>query len=591
LRVAGAENLLWKTKTINPAISWQVMMTKRKNFLTYGLRSAAGLVGAAIAAAVVAFLCIVPLPNFTANARSQLVTPTPTDQRLICPGSIVDVLTLDGDATSFGAVGVPEYVTSELETSITQTALSAPDASSGDTLTQPQQLFAPAPTTDSVPQISGAQSQQVITESISGLATAACGEASTDAWLVGGSTQTGRTTLVLLTNPTEVAANVAVTVLGENGWVSGPGSSGIIVEPASQRIISLAALAPNLANPVVRVTSTGGQVVPTLQQSVVRTLLPDGVELIAPGATPNVRLVIPGIRLSGMASQHASEGGVVTSDREPAIRVGVPGEQDAAVTVTAYGVSGKPVAVKSNIPAGRVVELPFGKLDDGVYTLVVSATQPVVAAARTINYADVEPFVAGTSANTAPNTPAPSGTSSPQGMGENSPSSTRPPRLTPPSEQQVTPASGAQTASLVHDLGDPELDVFLTAPGATPATDALGSTPPLVGGDFTWNVSTLPVLGETLVSVSSGPLPTLTLFNSSKNDMTIRLSEDDASLPDVTIPSFGVRAVPLKPGLRYVMSSEMAVYAAVNYAGKGRGASVPLTPASPLGSGIMVFPR
>ena len=73
--------------------------------------------------------------------------------------------------------------------------------------------------------------------------------------------------------------------------------------------------------------------------------------------------------------------------------------------------------------------------------------------------------------------------------------------------------------------------------------------------------------------------------------MTVRLSEDDTSLPDVTIPAYGVRAVPLTPGARYVLSSDEAVYAAVNYAGKGLGASVPLAPGSPLGSGIMVFPR
>jgi len=570
-------------------------MTKRKNFLRYGLRSAAGLVGGAIAAAVVGFLCIVPLPNFTATARSQLVTPTPTDQRLICPGSIADVLTLNGDATSFGAVGVPEYVTSERETSITQTALSAPDASSGDSLTQPQQLFAPAPTTDVDPQISGVQSQQVASESISGLATAPCGEASSDAWLVGGSTQTGRTTLLFLANPTEVTANVTVSVLGENGWVSAPGSSGIVVEPASQRIVSLAALAPNVGNPVVRVTSTGGQVVPTLQQSVVRTLLPDGVELIAQGASPSLRLVIPGVRLSGLASQHASEGGMVTSDREPAVRVGVPGEQDALVTVTAYGVSGKPVAVKSNIPGGRVLELPFGSLDDGVYTLVVSATQPVVAAARTINYADIDPFIAVTSVNTSPNapanTPTPSGTGTPQGRGESTSSSNGSPRLTSTAERQGTSASRAQAASLVYDEGDQAQDVFLAPPGENLQQDGSGPLALLVGGDFTWNVSSLPVLGETLVSVSAGPNPTLTIFNSEKNDVTIRLSEGDRSLPDVTIPAYGVRAVPLSPRARYVLSSEVAVFAAVNYAGKGLGASAPLSPGSPLGSGIMVFPR
>jgi hypothetical protein len=568
----------------NPSIFWEVTMTKRKNFLRYGLRSAAGLVGAAIAAAVVGFLCIVPLPQFMANARSELVTPTPTDQHLICPGSVVDVLSLDGDAASFGAVGVPEYVTSAQDTALTQTALSAPDASSGDSLTQPQQLFAPAPTTDVSPKIAGVQSQQVVSESIAGLATAACGEASTDAWLVGGSTQTGRTTLLFLANPTEVSANVTVTVLGEKGWVSGPGSSGITVEPGSQRIVSLAALAPNVSNPVVRVSSTGGQVVPTLQQSVVRTLLPDGVELIAQGASPNLRLVIPGIRLSGMASQHASEGGMVTSDSEPAVRIGVPGENDATVTVTAYGVSGKPVAVKSTIAAGRVVELPFGSLDDGVYTLVVTATHPVVAAARTINYADVDPLATAT----AP--PTPVGTSTPRAVPQSSSSATTSPRSTPAAQRETTGPSRAQTASLV-DEGDEALDGFFTAPGQTLGPDGSASGAPLIGGDFTWNVATLPVLGETLVNVSSGPNPTLTVFNSGKTDVTIRLSQDDTAFPDVTIPANGVRAVLLAPGARYVLSSEVAVYAAVNYAAIGLGASVPLTPASPLGSGIMVYPR
>jgi len=560
-------------------------MTKRKNFLRYGLRSAAGLVGAAIAAAVVGFLCIVPLPHFTANARSELVTPTPTDQHLICPGSVVDVLSLDGDATSFGAVGVPEYVTSARETTITQTALSTPDASSGDSLTQPQQLFAPAPTTDVSPQIAGLQSQRVVSESIAGLATAACGEASTDAWLVGGSTQTGRTTLLFLANPTEVSANVTVTVLGEKGWVSGPGSSGIIVEPGSQRIVSLAALAPNVSSPVVRVTSTGGQVVPSLQQSVVRTLLPDGVEFIAQGASPNLRLVIPGIRLSGMTSQHASEGGMVTSDSEPAVRIGVPGENDSTVTVTAYGVSGKPVAVKSTIAAGRVVELPFGSLDDGVYTLVVTGTYPVVAAARTINYADVDPLATAT----AP--PTPVGTSTPRAAPKPSSSPTRSPRSTPAAQPKTTGESRAQTAALDDSGGEATLDGFSTAPGQTLGPDASASAAPIVGGDFTWNVATLPILGETLVNVSSGPNPTLTVYNSGKEEVTIRLSQDDASLPDVTIPADGVRAVLLVPGARYVLSSEVGVYAAVNYAAIGLGASVPLTPASPLGSGIMVFPR
>ena len=552
-------------------------MTKRRNFLKYGLRSAAGLVGAGIAAAVVGFLCIVPLPGFTALARSELVTPTPTDQRLICPGALVDVLSLNGDATAFGAVGVPEYVTSGRDTSITQTALAAPDDIVGDELAQPQQLFAPAPTTDVTPLIAGVQSQQATTESLAGLATAACTEASTDAWLVGGSTETGRTTLLFLTNPTEVSANVTIAVLGEQGWVAGPGSTGIVVEPGTQRILSMAALAPNVNTPVVHVTSTGGQVVPTLQQSVVRTLLPDGVELISQGASPNVSLVIPGVRLSGMATHQASEGGMVTSDEEPAVRIGVPGTKEATATVTAYGVSGEPVIVKATVPAERVLELPFGSLPDGIYTLVVTATEPVVAAARTINYADTDPFTDSTAA------PTPVATSTPRATGRPTASATP--------AAAATLAPWAQTAALDGVGGDGPVSGAPVAPGQTLGSGGAAVASPLLGGDFTWNVATLAIVGDTVVNVSSAPHPTLTVFNASESDVTLRLSQDDTSLPDVTIPANGVRAVSLAGGARYVLSTEAPLYATVSYAAKGLGASMPLTPASPLGSGIRVYPR
>ena len=554
-------------------------MTKRRNFLKYGLRSAAGLVGAGIAAAVVGFLCIVPLPGFTALARSELVTPTPTDQRLICPGALVDVLSLNGDATAFGAVGIPEYVTSAQDTAITQTPVAAPDDIVGDELAQPQQLFAPAPTTDVTPQIAGVQSQQATTETLAGLATTACTQASTDAWLVGGSTETGRTTLLFLTNPTEVSANVTINVLGERGWVVGPGSSGIVVEPGTQRIVSLAALAPNVSNPVVHVTSTGGQVVPTLQQSVVRTLLPDGVELIAQGASPNVNLVIPGVRLSGMATHQASEGGMVTSDQEPAVRIGVPGTQESMVTVTAYGVSGEPVTVKATVAAERVLELPFGSLPDGIYTLVIMATEPVVVAARTINYADIDPFVVSTAS------PSPVGTSTPRASGRPTPTASA-----TPAAAGASP-SRAQTAALDDLGGDGFGSLEPVAPGQTLGSGATATWAPVLGGDFTWNVATLPILGDTLVNVSSGPHPTLTLFNANENDITLKFSQDDTALPDVTIPANGVRAVPLAAGTRYVLSSEMPVYATVSYAAQGLGASMSLTPASPLGSGIRVYPR
>ena len=208
-------------------------MTKRTDFLRYGVRSLAGLVGAGIAAAVVAALCVIPLPGFTATARSELVTPTPTDQRLVCPGSLLDILSMDGDVSTFAAVGVPDLETSALDTSVTDSVMSTPDVASGDSGSAPVQLFAPAPTTDVTPHIAGIQAQTAASESIAGLAAASCVESNTDTWLVGGSTETGRTTLLLLSNPTEVPANVSVSVIGERGSVTGPGGTGIVVAPGS----------------------------------------------------------------------------------------------------------------------------------------------------------------------------------------------------------------------------------------------------------------------------------------------------------------------------------------------------------------------
>jgi hypothetical protein len=64
--------------------------------------------------------------------------------------------------------------------------------------------------------------------------------------------------LVLLSNPTAVAATVDVRVFGEAGPVEAPSALGDHRAAARQRVLSLAGLAPNLASPVVHVTSTGG---------------------------------------------------------------------------------------------------------------------------------------------------------------------------------------------------------------------------------------------------------------------------------------------------------------------------------------------
>lgn len=563
-------------------------MTKRTDFLRYGVRSLAGLVGAGIAAAVVAILCIVPLPGFTATARSELVTPTPTDQRRVCPGSLLDVMSLNGDVSTFAALGVPDYVSAERDAALRQSPLAAPDVVTGDSGSAPQQLFAPAPASDVAPLIVGSQAQLAQRETMSGLATAACLESGTDTWLVGGSTETGHTTLLLLSNPTDVTANVSVAVMGERGPVTGPGSSGIVVEPGSQRVISLASLAPGVVSPVVHVTSTGGQVVATLQQSVVRTLLPDGVETVSAAAAPNVRLVIPGVRLTGTSTGHHSEGGEVTSDAEPAIRVGVPGIDNSEVTVTVRSghASSKPLSVKATVPAGRVLEMPFPELEDGVYTLVVTSTKPVVAAARTVQAADVDPFAAPTSTST----PSPAGASVPSPTD----TATTKPAAAGPTQGSVgdgstSPRDDQSSLAVLDDVGG-GFDGGAGG-GSTGATTPYVAPPPELGGDFTWFPAVSPLIGAALIAVPSAPHPTLTLFNANPSEVSIEITQDGTPVSEVTVPGESMTVLDLSDSSTFLLETNRSIYATLTFAGTGVGSSLPLSPASPLGSGLVVYPR
>ncbi|RII97134.1 hypothetical protein DZF97_17335, partial [Clavibacter nebraskensis] len=137
---------------------------------------------------------------------------------------------------------------------------------------------------DAPTDLAGAASEIVTEADLAGLAATSCSEATADAWLVGGATTTGRTTFVVLDNPSGVSSTVDLAITGEDGAVSAPGASGISVPAGGRRVLSLAGLAPDLSSPAVHVQSRGGQVVARLEQSTVRGLLAGGVDWIGPVA-------------------------------------------------------------------------------------------------------------------------------------------------------------------------------------------------------------------------------------------------------------------------------------------------------------------
>jgi hypothetical protein len=366
-------------------------MPSKRGIALFGARAVAGLVGLGVVVASVGAATLVSWPTVDKGPSSIIVSPTPSEQQRVCPGPLLalaedssqaQAASSVGDAAAvFGAHAVGESAWIEPEA----TAMAAPDNANTQSFGSPLLLRVPTPPGSSTaPLVTGSQSQIAGGESLGGLAVSGCGEAAGDSWLVGGSTDIGRTSLVLLSNPTTVVATVDLAVFGETGQVEAPGSTGILVQPGAQRVVSLAGLAPNLRSPVVHVQSNGGQVAATLQQSIVRGLEPGGVDLVGPSNGPAEAQAIAGVVVSNGAGTDAptEEGGL--SDDATSVRVLVPGTEAATVQIGVTGMSGQAAgaSVQVDIQPGVATEVPLSGLVPGTYSLKLTASEPIVAAAQ-----------------------------------------------------------------------------------------------------------------------------------------------------------------------------------------------------------------
>ncbi|WP_020075403.1 DUF5719 family protein [Cryocola sp. 340MFSha3.1] len=360
-------------------------MADRRGIARIGARAVGGLVGVGIAVVAVAGATLLPLPDFAIGAPTQVVTPVPADQQRICPGPLLQLAADAGEATRPSAVGAPTY-TSHAEGAEVRTSTLKPDAdtSSSDesplvaTVSTPQGATKP-------PLFAAAQSQTAAADDLFGLAAAACAEPSADTWLAAGSTSLGQTSLVLLSNASEVDATVDLTLYTETGPVSAPGAAGILVPAGSQKVVPLAGLVPSAAAPVVRVQTTGGEVAASLQQSFEQGIQPRGAELAGPTGAPARQQIIPGVTIASMAAVQAEQSAEGVGFTYPVVRLLVPGDTDAQITIGAVGEAGTAAgdSYATTVKAGTVAEVPLDHLKDGNYTVTVNANVPVVAAVRT----------------------------------------------------------------------------------------------------------------------------------------------------------------------------------------------------------------
>ncbi|QNO37026.1 hypothetical protein H4J02_11235 [Protaetiibacter sp. SSC-01] len=356
------------------------------------LRIVRGIVGLAAAAAVVAAVGLVPLTTFGVEPLGTVVEPEPADLQTVCPGSLLRLGDESGgEAGSVFPVGTPTLTTAAEPGEPAASALAGGDASGSSTAQQPTTLVLPA---SESAVLAAAQRQDPGGQGgISGLAATACAEPTSSAWLVGGGTTVGRTSILHLVNPTAVAADVTLELWSESGQVRAPGMAGITVPAGGRLALPLSGFAPDLASPVVHVEARGGQVVAWLQTSVTRVLDPGGVDLVAAGSAPARELVIPAVRIHNATAVAGSLGIEGYDDLASIIRLGNPGDEVANVEVSLTPVTGgaSPSTFEVSLAGGEVSDTPLEAahelgeeiLADGSYLVSVRSDVPVVAGVRT----------------------------------------------------------------------------------------------------------------------------------------------------------------------------------------------------------------
>jgi hypothetical protein len=365
------------------------------------LRLVAGTVALVAAAATVGAVGLIPFPTAGVTPPAVTVTPVPADELRTCAGAALRLGDETGaDADKAIAIGTPSVRAAAVAATLERSPISTSDAGNGGSPSAPAVLRIAS---GEGSQVAGSQSQSVDVKDFRGFSAAGCTEPSGSIWLTGGATTVGRTTILSISNPTAVAADVTISIFGEDGEVEAPGMNGIDVPAGSQAVLSLAGFAPDLLSPVVHVEARGGQVVAYLQQSVVRGLDAVGLDLVDAATDPATQLTFPGVRVFDSVSTNRALSLEDWDDVGPVVRVLNPGTEPTEVTVsvtpldasiagTSFPVQAEPGLV-TEVALDSGAEVDSGvALADGTYTVTMTADQPFVGGVRVSAAGDIGPI-------------------------------------------------------------------------------------------------------------------------------------------------------------------------------------------------------
>ncbi|WP_164983944.1 DUF5719 family protein [Cellulomonas endophytica] len=327
-------------------------------------------------------------PAGTPPSTARAVAVEAADRALVCPGPLtlpdatgrgdaafdptpVDpVTTVTVAAAAEGAPGAGTLATVDGATSLAELPAGGGTAEAADPGAGSVLRVGPG---DGSAVAAGAGVTLVTAGDLRGLSGASCAAPSAEVWLVGGATDLESTATLVVQNPGSTPVTVAVEVWGPSGVVE-LGSSGLVLPPRSERAVPLGGLGEPQRAQVVHLTAEGGQVTALLQDSRLRGFVAGGTDLVAPGAAPALRQVLPGLEVTAS---------VVGDPDGPVLRLLAPAAAGTA-TVSFLGPTGAatlPGVAEVPLAAGEVTEVPLAGLPAGAWTVVVDADVPVVAGA------------------------------------------------------------------------------------------------------------------------------------------------------------------------------------------------------------------
>lgn len=504
----------------------------RTDLLRIGGRVAAGF-GAA-GAAVVLTVGAALLPDAASRASGTVIDPVPVQQERACAGPL---LASPEGATGLGSFGVPDVTSGTLVAPGAPLAgIASPDVPIAQDNTGPFAVTAPAAAAAN--ELLAAAQTQWSTGNVAGLAAAACAEGAAESWILAGATDTGRTSLLMLANPSGVPATVDLGIYTSDGELQAPGLTGIVVPAFAQRTLSLAGYAPGQAQLAVQVRSRGGLVAATLQQTVVRGLEAGGADLVGPTAPAATTQTIPGIRITTAEAAAARAGTAGSPDVGTVLRLLAPANGDeVGVTLALTPEAGVGVgsALEVRVDSGVVVDVPIENLPDGVYTATLTASAPILASARASTVAP--PLDDGTAQDGSSRS---GGTAGRNGVGA------------------VGPAAGDVTSVAGERI------------------------------DLAWFVAAGPLTTSTAFTTVGAPAPRLAIVNPGGETASITIDSSFGPYTTEIAPGSSI-GLDLAPRTIHVLTSTVPVQASVSYAGDGALASYPVRPANALATPLTVY--